>query len=165
MHINRTSNQAGLTLIELLVTITISTMVLGLLVSILLSTFNHSQQSQAHINLRQEGNYLITQLQQAHSQGNYYLCYEDETLHLNGEPIETLANEDINIRGTGVNQVLFEQEGSQLSSEESATCDNTLNVKKDKELNISVTLTDNYDRELDVETVIERLGDLIITTD
>ncbi|WP_280769705.1 PulJ/GspJ family protein [Salipaludibacillus daqingensis] len=156
----RANNESGLTLIELLVTISISTMVVGLLGSILLSTFNHSQQSKAHINLRQEGNYLITQLKQVHGRENYTLCYEGDTLFFNGRPMETLAHEGVHIRGIDEEASLFEHDGSTLKSDGTTTCDNPLVVDGEKELHVSLTLSDDYDRELDVQTVIDRLADL-----
>ncbi|PYZ93637.1 hypothetical protein CR194_10790 [Salipaludibacillus keqinensis] len=162
MNKNRANYQSGLTLIELLVTITISTMVVGLLVSILLSTFNHNQRSEAHINLRQEGNYLITQLQQAHHQGDYTLCYENETIYIDNRMIESLTPRDIMIKGKGEEHTMFQHNGERISSDELATCDSPLKVTKDEELYVSVTLTDGYDRELDIQTVVDRLGNLVI---
>ncbi|MBD8068858.1 type II secretion system protein J [Bacillus sp. PS06] len=69
------SQQAGITLIELLATIAISSMVLGLGYSVLTTTLKYNDKTQSHINLRQEANLIITQMRQQHQARNA-ICYD-----------------------------------------------------------------------------------------
>ena len=58
--------QNGLTLIEILATIAISSMILGILTTALVTTYKHRDITENHINLRQEANIIITQLRSNH---------------------------------------------------------------------------------------------------
>ncbi|RSL32378.1 prepilin-type N-terminal cleavage/methylation domain-containing protein [Salibacterium salarium] len=69
--------ESGVTLIELLATIVISSIVIGLVTSVLVSSLNFNDKTQSHINLRQEANIIITELRQQHQEGEYTLCPED----------------------------------------------------------------------------------------
>ena len=62
--------QNGLTLIEILATITISSMILGILTTVLVTTYKHRDITENHINLRQEANIIITQLRSQSSRGS-----------------------------------------------------------------------------------------------
>jgi type II secretory pathway pseudopilin PulG len=60
-------NNKGFTLIELLLTITISFSILGLVSGVLIQSTKANNISNAHINLRQEANILITTLSSNHT--------------------------------------------------------------------------------------------------
>lgn len=69
------SQQEGITLIELLAALAITSLIIILSFSVLTSTFKFNDKSQAHINLRQEANILITNIRK-HHQKQEAVCYE-----------------------------------------------------------------------------------------
>src|SRR5690606_4866530 len=69
------SQQEGITLIELLAALAITSLIIILSFSVLTSTFKFNDKSQAHINLRQEANILITNIRKHHQKQEPF-CYE-----------------------------------------------------------------------------------------
>lgn len=73
------TNSYGITLIELLVTLTILTMITGVTFGVLTTAIKYNEKTQSHVNLRQEANILVTTMRQQH-QGDqaYTVCYDED---------------------------------------------------------------------------------------
>ncbi|KHF40957.1 PulJ/GspJ family protein [Halalkalibacter okhensis] len=71
--------QSGITLIELLITLALFTMIIGIAFGVLTTTSKHNDKTQSHIDLRQEANIIITQLRQKHQAeiANYSVCVDE----------------------------------------------------------------------------------------
>lgn len=127
--------QNGLTLIEVLATITISSMILGLLTTVLISTYKQNDITKSHIDLRKEANIVITQIRQNHQNGEA-ACYN--SLILNN-----------NIKSDGIligNEKITQQEGK--------NCTTALDPHSD--YNVEFKLIDkNHANQFDLKTVIE----------
>ncbi|WP_368503325.1 type II secretion system protein J [Alkalihalophilus sp. As8PL] len=73
------SNESGFTLLEVLATLVISSILIGITYGVLTTTVTFNEKSTSHIDLRQEANIIITQLRQKHQEeeSEYPLCVED----------------------------------------------------------------------------------------
>ncbi|MHC0037467.1 prepilin-type N-terminal cleavage/methylation domain-containing protein [Pseudoneobacillus sp. C159] len=72
-------NNRGITLVELLVTITLSLTIAGLISSVLVQTFRSMEISDTHINLRQQANIIVSMITSSHlSSGSdpYTIAYQ-----------------------------------------------------------------------------------------
>lgn len=89
-------NNRGLTLLELLAAIAISSIVITLVVSVLISSFTSYQKTQVHVDLRQEANLIQTLLTEVHQKNAVYtiLYNEDNILTINDYQIN---REDIDV--------------------------------------------------------------------
>ncbi|MCG1022198.1 prepilin-type N-terminal cleavage/methylation domain-containing protein [Sutcliffiella horikoshii] len=83
-------DERGLTLIELLATIVIGSIVIGLATGVLVSAMKQNKMVTEHNALRQEANLIITKLRQIHQEEPYTLCFnEDKKLYINGSSLGT----------------------------------------------------------------------------
>jgi Tfp pilus assembly protein FimT len=102
------SSQDGLTLVELLAGLAISTIVVGLLSMILYSALKNNEITQSHIDLRQEANVIVTKLRTVHegkkevAETSSYLLYYEQEKDKEGN----LIKGDININSDSVQEVL-----------------------------------------------------------
>ncbi|ART77456.1 hypothetical protein B4U37_15980 [Sutcliffiella horikoshii] len=69
-------NEQGITLIELLATIVISSLIIGLVTNVFISASKQNELVTNHNSLRQEANLIISKLRQIHQAESYTLCYE-----------------------------------------------------------------------------------------
>lgn len=102
------SSQDGLTLVELLAGLAISTIVVGLLSMILYSVLKNNEITQSHIDLRQEANVIVTKLRTVHegkkdeSETSSYILYYEQKKDEEGN----LIKGDIIINSDSVQEVL-----------------------------------------------------------
>ena len=146
------NKQSGLTLIELLAVLALSTMIIGLLSSALITTVKHNIITQAHINLRQEANLITTKLRSIHQGEKYKLYYENGTIFLDENKTDSLASDRVLLKG--INGALLKNEnGSELTTSTSYA-----EFDPSKPLLVTLTLVDkNNKKEFEIDTVIERL--------
>ncbi|QOR66368.1 prepilin-type N-terminal cleavage/methylation domain-containing protein [Cytobacillus suaedae] len=137
------SNEHGFTLLELLLTLVISTIILGVVFGVFSSSIKFNKQTQSHVNLRQEANLIITQLRQLHQGGDYSLCYND--LLPSGE----IYFSEITLDNGGV------------IVDASNPCGV---ISPLVDLSVDFTVTNENNQEFEVDTVIEyRRGDANVT--
>ncbi|WP_223702916.1 PulJ/GspJ family protein [Sutcliffiella deserti] len=149
-HIN---NQRGFTLLELLATIVIGSIVLGVISTVMITTFKQSDHVQNHTALTQEANIIITKMRQIHQENSYTLCYgEDKKLHLDSSESASIAQssyifEDViidNLDGRKINSI-----GQCIDK-----------VDPYSPLLIQFNLIDGKENNLNMNTVIQRLKPL-----
>ncbi|WP_096202805.1 PilW family protein [Bacillus sp. FJAT-45350] len=75
-------NKRGITLIELLATLTLTFIVMGLVSSVLIQSYNQKSISEKHSNLRQEANLIISTIREVHV--NSYSDYKIEYTIVDG---------------------------------------------------------------------------------
>ncbi|UCZ52142.1 type II secretion system GspH family protein [Bacillus shivajii] len=159
-----TKNQSGITLLELLASLTISLIIIGLLSAVLISSFTQTERTQSHIHLRQEANAIVLELRRIHSEGNYQLCYEDEKLFLGSVTLHSLTREQITVRGiedSSGERILLENNGSTMSESSPADCNSPMLINNNHPLIVTLILIDESGQEYEIDTVIDRLGPYI----
>lgn len=123
--------ESGITLLELLVTIVISALVMGLAFSVLTSSIKYNEKTQASINLKKEANYVISQLRQLHNGPEHEFCYE-----------ESLSDKRVSFKNIELG----------INNPNSKKC---FVVNTSKELKVNFTLTDNQNNQFEMKTIIE----------
>jgi len=123
--------ESGITLLELLVTIVISTLVMGLAFSVLTSSIKYNEKTQASINLKKESNYVLSQLRQLHNGPEHEFCYED-----------SLSDKSVSFKNIELGN----------NNPNSKKC---IVVNTSKELKVNFTLTDNQNNQFEIQTTIE----------
>lgn len=124
------SKQSGITLLELLVTIAISSIFITLIFSILTTTINQNDKTLSHINLRQEANLIITEMRSKHQAGVTYSLCKDSLLTNN-----LVSFEDFRIFNTVTN------------------CKNDIDPKIN--MPVKFTLSDNENNMYEIDTIIK----------
>ncbi|WP_100371702.1 DUF7305 domain-containing protein [Bacillus sp. FJAT-45037] len=131
MYKKITSNQSGLTLIEVLITLLLVSLIGGISFSLLLMTTGHNDRTQSHINLRQEANLIVTTLRQQHHGEEYQVCFNDLL------PRSQIEFDDITLVNNSVTI---------------SDCDM---VDPTYHLQVNFTLSDSINTTFDVNTIIE----------
>ncbi|MGM0874443.1 MAG: PulJ/GspJ family protein [Bacillota bacterium] len=147
--------QSGFTLHELLAGITISTMVIGLLSSVLIMSFKHNEYTQSHINLTQEANLIMTKLRQAHQEESYNLCYYNGRIYYDSEKKDSLTSEKVTLKAIEENGVMIENGSFHISESNPDPC---VLIDTSKPLLVTLTLVDEDNKEFEIDTVIDRLS-------
>lgn len=80
-------NSRGLTLVELLATLAIMTMVIGLVWTMVFQVSTQSETTADHTQLRQEASIIISELKQKHQAEAGIICYEDGELRDGESPL------------------------------------------------------------------------------
>lgn len=144
-------SEAGLTLIELLLALAISTLIMGVVFGALLNTFRTYQKSSEHIDVRQEANLIVTKLATIHygQSKAYTISFIDATeIQVETEDgIETIGNDRFNYQFRINNGIL--------------SADNTtVIIPKGKNLDLSVTVKPIHapTQQFTVSTIISRIG-------
>ncbi|PLT32387.1 type II secretion system protein J [Bacillus sp. V5-8f] len=149
MKWKRICDEKGLTLIELLATLTISSLLIGISWGILSASFNQNNKAQSHNLLRQEANIAITQIRQLHHLQNYSLCYEnDEMIYLDLNKSSPLTSE-----GYKFANISFENDHKILTNTNSC-----LHINISSPLTVDFTLIDNHSNRFDLQTTIDNIG-------
>jgi prepilin-type N-terminal cleavage/methylation domain-containing protein len=76
------NNENGLTLIEVLATIAIFSIIMGLITNVVINSFNYHDKSYDNLKLGQEANLIITKLRTIHQQNKGYRLKYDTTGNL-----------------------------------------------------------------------------------
>lgn len=154
MKKNKMNNEYGITLVELLAVLAISGIVITLVTSLLVTTFKQKDITQAHVDLRQEANYIVTKIRNMHHENmEYNLCYQDGKIYLDNEKKQSLASEKFRIKGTKDGVLLKNEDALELS--ESNPCPSE-KFNPDIPLIVTLTLVDENNKEFEIDTVIER---------
>ncbi len=148
------NNQTGLTLVELLATLTLSTMIVGIVSSVLITSMNNSEITQSHIDLRQEANIIVTQLRTAHQGDNYKLCYNNGKIYSDSNQNNIIGSENITVHG--MSDVLFENDGAALN--QTSTGETCLSVNTTVPLYVTLELGTDYNQEYQINTTINTLN-------
>ncbi len=159
----RLTNDKGITLIELLVTLTISFSIMGLVSNVLFQSYRSKEMTDTHISFRQDANILLSTLSSVHLSGNSE-SYEISYKRINDEDWVIMI---------GDNQILkqnYDIKLELLSGTNSFTIDTanvgligttqTITVNKRIPLNVKrLLLTDKKDktRNFEISTIIRRL--------
>ncbi|MCJ8006997.1 prepilin-type N-terminal cleavage/methylation domain-containing protein [Lederbergia wuyishanensis] len=124
------SQQQGITLLELLTALAIFSLIIGLTFSVLFSSKKFNDKTQAHINLRQEANIIITNIRK-HQQNTEKVCYE-----------QLLTNEKL-IMEMQIDGVNFKNGDCWIPTDS-------------KDIHVEFTLTDKIDHyNFAIDTIIE----------
>ncbi len=159
-------NQNGLTLIELLVSITILLLIGTLIFTVLIKGKDYSLQAQTTVSLQQEGNRILSELtswHESHSEYGIVLNQNPEAtsislvlLDSHGIPLE--ENQEI-ISTTGFKySVCYDRNQVDFTS-----CTTTIKkvdqIVDQKDLPIKILITDNKDSRLtfEIKTIISRM--------
>ncbi|MDV2886227.1 prepilin-type N-terminal cleavage/methylation domain-containing protein [Alkalihalophilus pseudofirmus] len=129
--------EKGLTLLEVLATIVISSLFIGIIYNVLLSTFSFNEKTSSHITLRQEANIMMTQLREQHKAGyDDVFCYDDffESAHL----IEHIELNELSPEGTTI-----------------TTNRRCGDLNADYNLNVNMKLTDSHNPSFEIQTTLE----------
>jgi prepilin-type N-terminal cleavage/methylation domain-containing protein len=153
-------NNKGMTLVELLLTITISLSIVGLISNVLIQSFRSKEISDSHVSLRQEANIILSMFSSA-QMGKSITTYDLRYKKLNGDDWELIIGNqrisnpnfnilmDMEVGGTKtfvINQNTSEQE--------------LLGVDKRQKLNIKkLQLIDknNKNNTFEISTVFSRM--------
>jgi hypothetical protein len=152
---------SGLTLIELLLTLTIGFIVMGLVTSVLIQSYKNMEITDTHTSLRQEANIILSILSRAHlsspaTSPTYDITYKPINggeLTINGQ---LLQNSNYHIRI----DFLFGSVRESIDTSTNSGLIKTITVNKKTPLNIEkLTLTNKKDPTMNFEitTIISRL--------
>ncbi|MED1603135.1 prepilin-type N-terminal cleavage/methylation domain-containing protein [Alkalihalophilus marmarensis] len=129
--------EKGLTLLEVLATIVISSLFIAIIYNVLLSTFSFNEKTSSHINLRQEANLMMTLLREEHkalSDEKYNFCFESPDL-------------------------IDEIELKELSDDETTITDIKDNpcveLNRGYNLKVNMKLTDSHNPPYEIQTILE----------
>ncbi len=155
MSTKRILNDHGLTLIELLATIVISSMIISLITSVFISSFKQNELVNSHNYLRQEANLIISKLRQNHQDNSYNLCYEtNNQLYLDNQLSNQLALDKYYFTNVVI-------ENLNKSIERSGQCIENVDVLAP--LFIQFTLHNENGQKFEMNTVINRLKPVELT--
>ena len=90
----RIRNESGITLIEVLATLTITAIIGSVVYGVLFQTIHARDKTQSHIDLRQEANIVMTQLRTMHEKGES-IWYSSGMLYTDQEKQNPLATKII----------------------------------------------------------------------
>lgn len=143
-------NKRGLTLIEILAALTISTFVIGLAFSVLLSSIHSYKKTEGKQLLQQEANLILTQLRTIHrTQTSYFISYDpSDNLYK-----VTLSDGSIQSLGSSNYQIDIYIDDIKVTNIESQTIDATR-----KEFQIRIIISDlDTNNVFTIETGLTRL--------
>ncbi|SHF78973.1 type II secretion system protein [Ornithinibacillus halophilus] len=104
--------QAGITLIELLATLSLFSIVITLTSTLILQIFNSEDNIRKQISTKQELNILINEIRQQYRDNNLTICYENNQLSI----------EELQITYTNISEASFQNNGNTFSGANSNTC-------------------------------------------
>ena len=175
-------NESGITLIELLAALVIGTMVIGLITTVLLSTFTQADVTGNHASLRQEANIILSDIRTEYSDSSshFVLAFNPDNLQLslgNEDPDEVpdediekflqdmpaVADEGFEFKKLIIYQITPEDEEVNRLSYDSGILNDTGPVKfkspQANRLYVNFILQDENGLTFEVDTMVSRLGD------
>ncbi|MBM6619760.1 PulJ/GspJ family protein [Bacillus suaedaesalsae] len=131
------NNQKGITLIEVLVTLSILVIVSGLVYGVFFQSLTSYEKTQSHALLRQEANVILAELTAAHRKLDTYTLSTDENkaIFLNDENISNNAfSYELNINGQGISNSVRRMKTDQFIDVEL-----TVSVSNDEEQTFTIS--------------------------
>ncbi|MEA3321052.1 MAG: prepilin-type N-terminal cleavage/methylation domain-containing protein [Bacillota bacterium] len=158
-------NERGLTLIELLATIAIGAIVIGLATSVFVSAAKQNKTTYEHNALRQEANLIITKLRQIHQEPDsneepysYSLCYEsNKKIYLDTTLTNSLGNENYKFKNVEFINAI-ETADSYKTIDSTNDCINSVDIYSP--LLVKFTLVNDHGQEFNMNTAIARITPL-----
>lgn len=160
-------DERGLTLIELLATIVIGAIVIGLATSVFVSAAKQNKTTYEHNALRQEANLIITKLRQIHQEPDskeepysysYSLCYEsNEKIYLDTTLTNSLGNENYRFKNVEFINAI-ETADSYKTIDSTNDCINSVDIYSP--LLVKFTLVNDQGQEFNMNTAIARITPL-----
>lgn len=145
-------NNQGLTLIEMLATITILFIIGGMVYAMLFQMFSNFNTSENRITARQEANLIIAHLTMIHQTSDKFeIEYESENFFKT-----TADDDDSNTMMLGHKNYQYELRVASQTLSETNPITIDLTDEANKELKIDLTLSNEHD-EFDVTTTISRM--------
>jgi len=152
VKVKLTNSQSGFTLVELLATLAISTILIGLIWGVLFTALNQNDIAQNHINLRQDANLFISKLRNKHQDQDYMLCYNNQKFYF-GSADSPILDDDITFNATNASNVLMKNDSKNINENNDCYSINHL-----EPLKITLLIKDENQNEFQIDTVINRLG-------
>lgn len=152
-------NKRGMTLVEVLLALTVSTIVIGTISFVFVSIYKTQENTQNHIDLRQEANMIVTKLRTIHVDENYKLCYDNGQIFID-DHMNSLASENIHITGNenSGTKVFFENDGNQFTVLNTCNNGNEFEVNIKEPLEITLNISDEDNNTFEIDTVIDRVA-------
>ncbi|WP_017186715.1 PulJ/GspJ family protein [Alkalibacillus haloalkaliphilus] len=132
-------SENGVTLIELLASLVLISIISLLAFSVLNNTFQYSETSNSHIELRQDSNFIITQIRQQHQEisEDYTFCLED-----------IQRKEEHSFSHLVMNELdLYDEQCATFAHENPLNVDFTLKNEHNHEYQINTTIDPQVNRE------------------
>lgn len=150
-------NQSGLTLIEVLATLTILSFVTIILYSIFANGLHYSNQAKETVLIQQEANYLLTILKEQHEKSNSYsITVEDDYKKV---VIKDSANKTVTIENPNYHYRIYRYDPYTPNSQE--LFENNVEYQIDSTENfpifISIESISNPNLKFEVKTILSRL--------
>lgn len=139
----KSKNETGITIVELLAAMTISLLIIGLVSSVLVGSFNSYKKTHSHSNLRQEANLFLAELTEVH--------HKTQSFTLENDPVTQLIKVN-----NGSDTWLIGNPSYQYALDSTTT---TMQVTRETDyLTITLTITDpnNEVAPYVIKTVINR---------
>ncbi|AOM81879.1 type II secretion system protein [Salisediminibacterium beveridgei] len=166
-------NQSGITLIELLAALVIGTMVIGLITSLLLSTFTQADVTGNHAGLRQEANIILSDIRTEYSDptNDFVLAFDADNLQLlldNDPDAAPEVMSEVADDGFTFEKLLIYQKTPEDDEENHLEFDNgslnnnnsiTFSTPAANRLYVNFILKDENGLTFEVDTMVSRLGD------
>ncbi len=154
---NSMKNQAGITLIELLATLTILSFLLGIIYSVFSNGLQYSSKAKNTVSIQQEANYLLTVLKEQHEKVNSY------TVTVNNDHKKVVINNSNNETFTIDNPNFFYKmckynpSTSNCEKPIEGNFEETIDSKNRFPIKIIIESSTNDDLTYEVKTILSRL--------
>ena len=166
-------NESGITLIELLAALVIGTMVIGLITSLLLSTFTQADVTGNHAGLRQEANIILSDIRTEYSDptNDFVLAFDTDNLQLllgndpdaAPEDMPEVADDGFEFEKLLIYQITPDEVEENRLEFENGTLNNnnsiTFSTPAANRLYVNFILKDENGLTFEVDTMVSRLGD------
>ena len=134
-------NETGITLIEVLATLTITAIIGSVVYAVFFQTLHANEKTKAHNELRQEANIVMTQLRTMHEKGDS-IWYSSDMLYKDEEKNNPLSTENnFHITKVQINDTELVSGDSKLLSSEST-------------FKVAFTIKDHYQNQYELVTVL-----------
>jgi type II secretory pathway pseudopilin PulG len=142
-------NQVGITLIEVLATLTILSFLMVIVYNVFFNGLNYSSQAKDTVSIQQEANYLLTLLKELHENEDFYTVTVEED------------HQTVTINEISVNNPQFLYQVCNLNDPSPCNEQNTIVIenpaKESFYVRIVLTSKNNPDLTYEVKTILSRL--------
>ncbi|OZM57872.1 hypothetical protein CIB95_05815 [Lottiidibacillus patelloidae] len=155
------NNENGLTLIEVLATIAIFSIILGLITNVVINSFNYHDKSYDNLKLGQEANLIITKLRTIHQKNEGYLLKYDTSGNLlidQGDGEQLLGKQDGYRYELSAHLADDSSESINYEVQDGAVLEDELIVKKKSTVFLTIKIIDEKsNKSISLETTLTRL--------